>query len=543
MSAPPAAPVDSRAHVFPIRFLTFWALLLPIVSLPALLIGTRSVRDVVTIVVATAVALLAVRLARGPAFARLAAALEKPAPLLVALVALAFAVSGALRGLASVASFHDLSMTGLFAQSFWSTLHGRLLVNSAETVNGGLASHFGIHFSPTLLLVLPFFALWPGAGTLLVVQSVALAAAAIPLFALVRRRVGGGGALLIASALLVTPLFAQAGSGDFHDSCFLCAPLLAALWALEAGRRGWLALFVLLFLGVREDTGLTVAMLGVYALLRRRGRGTALALFLGGLAWFGIATRVIIPHFGSPAIVADPRRFFVSAFGQWGATPGAAILGVLLHPVQVIRWLATRELVHYAYGLFLPFLLLPPFLDTAIVVAMPALAINLLSRFSFMHAATEPYSYLPLCVLAAAVGGLAARIAARAPVDRHAAIGLAAGVVILAGVLPATSSLTPTPATLLPAAVARKVVAAIPERAAVYVPNPLLAALARREHVDNAWNTTAVPHDAAFRARYDWIVVWLATEPRDSALTRDLAKDPRFEELSGYSPLRVWRRR
>jgi hypothetical protein len=61
--------------------------------------------------------------------------------------------------------------------------------------------------------------------------------------------------------------------------------------------------------------------------------------------------------------------------------------------------------------------------------------------------------------------------------------------------------------------------------------------------VDNAWNTGAVPHDAAFRGRYDWIVIWPANEPRDSALVRDLPGDARFIELPGFTPLRVWRRR
>ena len=196
MTAPTAAPHESRTRGLPIRGLAMWALLLPIVYLPSLLIGTRSLQDVIALGAATAVALAAVRLlATGSALDRLAAALEKPAPVLLALVALVFAVIGSRRAIASLSAFHDLSMTGLFTQSFWSTLHGRLLFNSAETVDGGVASHFGVHFSPTLLLLLPFFALWPAASTLLVAQSIALAVAAVPLFALMRRRTGGGGGI------------------------------------------------------------------------------------------------------------------------------------------------------------------------------------------------------------------------------------------------------------------------------------------------------------------------------------------------------------
>lgn len=545
MTEPAASPPDLRSARLPTRRLAAWALLLPLAYLPSLVIGERSLHDLLVVCAAAAVALLAVRLlAAGRVLDRAAAGLEKSAPLLLALVVVAFAVAGAARAAAHLAAFHDLAIAGLFTQSFWTTLHGRLLFNSFEAVDGGVVSHFGVHFSPTLLLLTPFFALRPDASTLMAAQSAALALGAIPLFALLRRRAGGAGALLLVAALLATPLFAAAGGGDFHDSCFLVAPFLASVWAIETGHRGWLVLFVLLFLGVREDTGLTVAALGVYAALRGRGRGTAIALVAGGLAWFVIATRLVIPSFGSPSIVADPKRFFAAAFGQWGATPGAALLEILLHPVRVVRWLATRELAQYVYTLFLPFLLVPPLLDVTIVLAVPALAINLLSRFAFMHAAMEPYSYLPLTVLALATGSRAGRIATAAPADRRSATGLAAGILVLAGVLPATLNRpAPPPGATLPPEVGRRIVGEIADTAAVYVPNVLTTPLAKREHVDNAWNTGAVAHDAVFRARYEWIVLWPATEPRDSAMVRELPADPRFTELPGYAPLRVWRRR
>src|SRR6185295_12649096 len=260
--APPTDPGDPRAGRLPVRALVAWALLLPVAYLPSLVIGGKSLHDVLVVAVATAVALFGVRLlADGRALDRAAAALEKPAPLLLAVAVAAFAIEGAWRAAAGLAAFHDLSIAGLFTQAFWSTLHGRVLFNSYEAVDGGVVSHFGVHFSPTLLLVTPFFALRPDARTLMAAQSAALALGAIPLFALLRRRTGGAGALLLAGAMLVTPLFALAGGGDFHDSCFLVAPLLASVWALEAGRRRWLAVFVVLLLGVREDTGLTVAAL------------------------------------------------------------------------------------------------------------------------------------------------------------------------------------------------------------------------------------------------------------------------------------------
>lgn len=553
MSDSRAEPLPSRppaAGSLPVRPLALWALLIPIAYTPALLIGRGfDVRMFLGVGVASALALLAVRLlAGGRRLDRLAARLEGPAPALLAVACALFAAITIARSVAGLARFEEYAIAGLFSQSFWTLLHGQPFANSQESVNGTLASHFGVHFSPTLLVLAPFYALWPVAKTLMAGQAVALALAPVPLYALLRPRVGGAAALLLALTLLALPIFVRAGGGDFHDACFLPAPLLAAVWALEARRRGWLAVFLFAVLGVREDAGLAVAMLGLYAWVRGHGARTAVLLAALGLGWFALATRVVIPAFGSPEIIADPRRFFAAAFGHWGGTPLEAVRGILTDPLAVARWLATRELAQYAYTLVLPLLLLPPFLDAALLVALPGLAINLLSRYPFMHSAAEPYSYVPLTFLALAAACLAARVAGRAPAERRPGAGLAAGIIVLAGALPAAMSPDVEPARAhLPAAIAQEVVRVVPKRAPVYAPIELYPAMCNRETFDNWWNTSSVEPNAGFRARYAWIVLWPAADPpgdpRDGAMAESLAADRGFVRREGFAPLVVYERR
>ncbi|MEO5616837.1 MAG: DUF2079 domain-containing protein [Candidatus Eisenbacteria bacterium] len=538
------------AGSLPVRPLTLWALLIPLAHAPALLIGEGfDARIFLGVAGASAVAFLAVRLlAGGRRLDRFAARMEGASPALLALACALFAAITFARSAGGLARFEEYAIAGLFSQSFWTLFHGHPFSNSQESVNGTLASHFGVHFSPTLLVLAPFYALWPGPRTLMAGQAVALALAPVPLYALLRPRVGGAAALMLALTLLALPIFLRAGGRDFHDACFLPAPFLAAVWALEARRPVWLAVFVLAVLGVREDAGLAVAMFGLYALARGHGVKTAVALAALGLGWFALATRVIIPAFGSPGIIADPRRFFEAAFGHWGATPTAAVRGILSDPVRVLRWFATREIAQYAYSLALPLLLLPPFLDAALLMALPGLAINLLSRYAFMHSAAEPYSYVPLAFLTLAATSLAVRVAARAPDDRRLGAGFAAGIIVLAGAFPA--ALAPNlmlERAQLPPAVAHEVVRLIPGDAPVYAAIALYPAMCNRETFDCWWNTGGVERNAGFRSRYAWIVLWPAADPagdpRDRAMAESLAADPGFARLEGFAPLVVYQRR
>jgi len=62
-------------------------------------------------------------------------------------------------------------------QILWNTLNGRFFASSLEVDNS-----FADHFRPLMLALLPFYALFQSAKTLLMIQVSALAAAAIPLF-------------------------------------------------------------------------------------------------------------------------------------------------------------------------------------------------------------------------------------------------------------------------------------------------------------------------------------------------------------------------
>jgi len=105
-------------------------------------------------------------------------------------------------------SFHSFGWDlGLFDQLLWNLSRGNGWEYSFREM-----SYLGDHFQPLLLVLVPLVSLDMGPVPLLVVQAIALAAAAIPLFASVRALSGERAAwLLAATYLLSLPVLDEQG--------------------------------------------------------------------------------------------------------------------------------------------------------------------------------------------------------------------------------------------------------------------------------------------------------------------------------------------
>ncbi len=154
----------------------------------------------------------------------------------------------------------------------------------------------GDHFSPIVALVAPFYRLFPAAQTLMVAQAVLIAVSVYVVASLGLRRLGpwAGGGIAVAYGLSFG--LQSAVVANFHEVAF-GAPLLALAGAAYVERRyGWVIAWSLPLLLVKEDLGLTVALIGLVLWMageRRRG----LALGAAGGAGFLLVLIVVIPSF------------------------------------------------------------------------------------------------------------------------------------------------------------------------------------------------------------------------------------------------------
>ncbi|TXS20679.1 DUF2079 domain-containing protein [Streptomyces sp. ms191] len=153
----------------------------------------------------------------------------------------------------------------------------------------------GDHFSPVTALLAPLYWIWSSPLALLLAQAALFAASAVVVGRTAQQVLGSRAAGLgITVAYGLSWGLQEAVKSDFHEIAFAvpllaltCRALLLSRWTAAAA---WAAPLVL----VKEDMGLTVAMVGAVLFLRGSRRlGGALAGF--GVGAFALTVLVLIP--------------------------------------------------------------------------------------------------------------------------------------------------------------------------------------------------------------------------------------------------------
>ena len=202
---------------------------------------------------------------------------------------------------------------GIFEQAVRSWAHGQLPVVELKGVG---FPELGDHFSPILATLAPFYRIWPSPYVLLLAQAALLAVAVVPLAGWALRALGPVAAWTVGLGCGLSWGIASAVGFDFHEVAF-AVPLVAfSLAALGQGRPRAAALWALPLLLVKEDLGLTVAVIGLLIALRGR-RGWGLATACAGVAGTLLEVLVVIP-----ALNPGGRYSYMGQVGE--ASGGAA---------------------------------------------------------------------------------------------------------------------------------------------------------------------------------------------------------------------------
>lgn len=270
----------------------------------------------------------------------------------------------------------DLS---IFNQGLWLLTHFRV---PFVTVMG--RNLFGDHTSFILLLFAPFYRLFPEPQGLLMLQVLAIAGAAIPIYLLAQKLIRNTViATALVAAFLLNPALEQGNMQQFHPEALQVFIISLAIYAAVESRGRMLAVMVVLALMVKEDAALLVIPLGLWVLWRRDRKWGAW-IVAGAVAWTALALEVIIPSllgqgslyggdipfggvggffktlFTSPGtffsyLRSDARPFYVWQMGfttGWGfvLSPEIALVGVLLVAENVISSLPYMHQIPYQFS-------------------------------------------------------------------------------------------------------------------------------------------------------------------------------------------------
>ena len=198
----------------------------------------------------------------------------------------AVAAIGVLRYLGYSAPNFDF---GIFCQMFRNMAKTGLPVTTCE--RDGALSHFAVHFSPALYLLLPFYWLFPSPVTLAVGQAAILYSGVIPLILLARKKELPG--VWIAFLSLAFAAYPVIGTGcfyDFHENCFLLPLLLWVFYFSESGKTVPFFVFAVLTLSVKEDAFIYLALFSVFLLVGQKKWKTAAPLLVLSLGYFAVVS-------------------------------------------------------------------------------------------------------------------------------------------------------------------------------------------------------------------------------------------------------------
>jgi uncharacterized membrane protein len=294
-------------------------------------------------------------------------------------------------------SYHSFGFDlGLFNQVFWNTTQGRLFESTMSQALPVPHSLLGDHFSPIFLLLTPFYLAFPHPETLLVVQTLALALGAWPVYLLARLKLSSGYApFWVLAYLLVVPL-AYINLYDFHEVAFSVAPLGFALYFLESGRRGWFLLSLLVTFLVKEEMGLIGIGFGAYILLGKGDWKLGLGVLMGSVVVFVALIQAVIPFFAG----GRSYPYIADRYAQVGGSAQGILTTLVTDPLRIARALLQPKKVFFLIGIFGSTLGLSALAGWAALLLLPTLGYLLLSNYEPQFSFTSQYSapLIPLVV-------------------------------------------------------------------------------------------------------------------------------------------------
>jgi len=307
---------------------------------------------------------------------------------------------------------HDAIQTnaedlGIMDQAIWNTVHGNMLHQTVCNIihdtncysNAGI-TRFAIHVEPILFPISLLYYLLPNPKTLIVLQIIVVGLGAYPAFWLARLRLRNDLiAVPIAVLYLLYPAQQQAIVFDFHAVTLTASLLFFMLYFMYTRRTAWIFIFAVLAMACKEEIPILIVMLGVWSMIFQQRWRTGLALIILGGVWASANFLFIVPHFSPTG-----KPLLVGRYADLGKGPLAIISNIVLHPGSFVRnYILEHDRFTYLRTLFAPAAYLPLLAPWVLLLALPTLAINMLSSYPQMYSGQFQYSaeIVPVLIFAA----------------------------------------------------------------------------------------------------------------------------------------------
>lgn len=320
---------------------------------------------------------------------------------------------------------------GQMDQAIWNTSQGRFV---EEVKDDFVSTRLTDHVEPIFLLLAPVLWLWDDVRALLLLQVMAVALGALPLYALALEKLDQllpprqrgqiwqreplqqmtrPLALAVGLAWLLSPQLQSAVLTELHAIPFAAPLIVWAFWAVEKQR--WRQFFIaaLLVALVKEEAALLSAGLSLWALWRNlrntqyaiRNLQSPIFLLLLSLLWFYTATFVIVPAHAAP-VYASAESLYFQRYGALGDSPVDIFKSFFTQPGLVWQIATEPARLAYLWRLLAGFGLFALLAPEILLLCAPVFLANLLSAYPAQYYGEFHYSapIVPYFAVAAAYG-------------------------------------------------------------------------------------------------------------------------------------------
>ncbi len=399
---------------------------------------------------------------------------------------------------------------GIFNQTFWSTINGRFFYYTVEPWFG--ESFFAVHFSPILIFLVPFYAVYPHPETLLVLQSFVIALGIVPLYFLAKDKLSERLAFLLSASYLMNPLILGANLYDFHFEAFIPVTLFSTIYFLEKGNLKLYTLFLFLSLMVHEYMAVFTILLMVYEIATRiKSREALRKIAVYAILTISLSALWFLSASAIHSYLRKPETESMSIISP--------VLNEASNPIALLSNLGydLPQKLLYVIMLLAP-LLFTPLLSSYISLSLPWLLFTFLLNYGPYYTLSYQYSLLILpFVYVSAIHGIKK---VRSNVLKNINIGR---ILVLSTFAFFVISLTLVQAPLFNlkrADSAHKVFQLIPENASVLATNTLFP------HVSNRFEAWVLPF--GYNEPYPTYYTGISEVWKDYAHKILSEKDPEF---------------
>ena len=212
----------------------------------------------------------------------------------------------------------------------------------ANTLNGafmqtfyGNPHLFGNHFSPILLLLVPFYWVHNGPMTLLLFQVAIVGCSAVPFYFIAKWKFDDSRvALLLTASYLLYRKLTMGLMYDFHIEMMEPLLIFSAFFFAVQKRWHWYFIFIILAMACKEDVSLYLVPLGLFLVFRLQLKRAGWATVGLSAIWFAAAAGWLVPYYS-----ASGQSFYFQGgvYAKLGSGLGEAALAIFTQPGGVLE--------------------------------------------------------------------------------------------------------------------------------------------------------------------------------------------------------------